>query len=618
MRLICGFYHLNGKPAEVCRLVAMTKAMISPELKPKIATLVSHSVAMAVLDFSNSPQETLIIRKNGLILAADARLDDTAQLARKLDASEQDNQDSLLLWRALKQWGVEGLNQVWGDFALAAWDEETQSLLCARDIMGIRPLFTTRQPGHHFAFASLPGALHAGAFVSRQLDESYIADDLLKAFSSSERSLFQGIARVPPAHSILVSAQTVRTQAYWKLNLSDTGKAVYSVDTAAEMLRHALTQAVTSRLPPSGPVAAHLSGGLDSSSITALAARSLRKEHRPLYAYSFLSATDDALHDDETLFVQSFLEQETDLRWQPIAITDFNRFLMPQMDSDQFFVCDTAIPDMQVCQHAASHGAHMLLTGWGGDEGASFGGRCALTAALKQGHFNYLIHELRALSRVRNARYLNLINGEILRYLLPEGLHSLLKRLFSNTEPTTRTAVADTTKKLITDTLALQKQGKIIKITANADLNRFNLLTSIHLTRRAEQWALSGARYGLAVSFPMLDRRVIELVQSFPNQLFLQDGYKRSVFRNAMAGILPERIRLRHSKFMPCPEAPELPARQRAIVLSWLNSLKSNAKVTRLFNLHTTEQLLIADHTPLEARALIHVFRAICYIEQHG
>ncbi|MDP1663590.1 MAG: asparagine synthase-related protein [Methylobacter sp.] len=608
MRLICGFYHLNGRAAEKSRLDLMVQSMIEPGLTPQIAHIIEDSLALAILDFASPKAIEIVKSENGLLLAADCRLDEPDKLAAALNVSAQ--QDDLLL-HALQQWGTEGLNKILGDFAFAAWNPQTRSLLCARDAMGIRPLFTTQKENVDFAFASLPRALHAGGFALRQLDESYLADELLGTFARPERSLFRDISRLPPAHFLQVSAQSIRSEAYWKLDFSNAGKSRHTPETAASALAETFTEAVRCRLPIAGSVAAHLSGGLDSSAITILAARLLREKKQPLLAYSFLSTLQD--EEDERPFVEAVLKQETDLIWKPITLTDFNALLMPNMDCDQLFPHDLTEPDIRVCADAARNGASMLLSGWGGDEGATFNGRGALAEALLNGRWYYLLKEYQALTKTRHWSFLHITQGELLNYLLSDDLKFWLRRFFRKNHQ----SITNVVPELLRPEFMQKSFGLGIGIGSNATLNRFELLNSPHLSRRAERWALMAARYGLAVSFPMLDRRVIELSLSLPSHLFLRGGFKRRVFRDAMAHVLPEEIRWRHNKLTPFPEVPGLPAQQRQSILAWLDELHHHPNISNLFDLKAIEKLLRSDHTASESLALLRIFRAARYIQQH-
>ncbi len=93
--------------------------------------------------------------------------------------------------------------------------------------------------------------------------------------------------------------------------------------------------------------------------------------------------------------------------------------------------------------------------------------------------------------------------------------------------------------------------GEDFRKAPDGRINRWRLITSPHIAGSAEVWAQTGARHGLAFAFPLLDRRVVEFSLSLPSEFFLRDGFRRLPFRDAMAGVLPEKVRLRHQKYQP-------------------------------------------------------------------
>ena len=166
-----------------------------------------------------------------------------------------------------------------GDFALANWSTRTHTLLLARDGMGVRPLVYCHQPGKFVAFASFPRALHASGLVERRVDEDCLVREMLGGARMTD-SLFQDIQSVEPGCALQFKAASKERSVFWfpraRLPLF-RGAAE-----AAEALRAAVESAVDNRVAGTGPIAAHLSGGLDSSALCVLAARRMNAERRPL------------------------------------------------------------------------------------------------------------------------------------------------------------------------------------------------------------------------------------------------------------------------------------------------------------------------------------------------
>jgi asparagine synthase (glutamine-hydrolysing) len=621
MRLICGVFHLDGKPVGAELLEAMCAQMVAPGLHPRIRTWRGDALALAVLDFAaRADQGYALPQRADWTLAADVRLDAPRSLAESL-AIEVANDDHLLL-AALQHGGAAAPLNVPGDYAFAAWDRSTQTLLCGRDAFGIRPFVYIHQPRRLFAFASLPRALHGAGLIAKKLDERGLALRIVQAYDE-EHTLFQGIHRLPPAHVLEVKADGFALQRYWQLNPATAGTRRISPEDAAHEMRALVEEAVRCRLPAEGPVAAHLSGGLDSSAVSILAARMLRPQGRTLLTYSFLpQRTDD--FETEKPFVDAVREQEPDIVWMPIRTP---RSWLPrpaETDTDQIVSIEPDDSENATCADAAAHGAELVLSGFGGDQGATFNARGGLSEALLHGRWRYLATEMAALNNTRGWRSDQVWRYEILPYLMPRRLMAVYRRLRGRRGPLTQ-PVTPVLKDEVWKRLGYVPARLLIG--ADARMNRLRLLASTHISERSEYWASIGARYGLAFAFPLLDRRIVEFALSLPSWLFLRGGFKRRVFRDAMAGVLPELIRWRHNKLQPMPDTLIMAADGRTALARRLAEGRAHPRAADLFDFDYLDESLAkfpsaaavragsGDFAPMVA--VLWALGAIAYVERN-
>jgi asparagine synthase (glutamine-hydrolysing) len=631
MRLICGLFNLDGTSARGELLHAMAQQMDVPRLRAGLRLWCSGSVGLALLDFAARGESSASLPCTGTsTIAADARLDDLDTLRQRVDRGTSDGEDALLS-AALDRFGPGGLGQVFGDFAFAQWNGDTEQLTCARDVFGIRPLAYVYQPGRLFAFASFPQALHGSGIVPLQIDEAALARRVEGLYRFDD-SLTVGIKRLAPAHVIEVSRTRVVLTRYWHLDRSKVGTRKISPAQAAGELREAVDQAVGSRLARTGETGAHLSGGLDSSAIAVLAARRLRATGRTLHAYSFLDRLrDDIKLQDETEFVKAVLAQEGDIDWTPIPPPTAAPARGEPVDRDKMWPLRAEEPDNAVCVRAEEQGVSLILSGWGGDEGATFNGRGALAELFRRGRWLMLAREVAALKRERGWRLSRILYGEIAAYLLPRSPVALAKRLLG--DPGGRAAIrprllsADMRRKLADSgdqSLAMAPDGRE---------NRWRLMTHAHIAERTEVWAQIGARHGLAFAFPLLDRRVVELALSLPSELCVRDGFRRRPFRDAMTDVLPARVRLRHEKYTPFPGHMLELAESRSEFLARIGDYELNEPVSRFLDLKQLRRLVEDFPSPEHARermrnqqnpraagsmiAAAQALKTAGYIEQH-
>jgi len=632
MRLICGIFELDGASASEPLLQKMISQMDVPRLRPSVRIWRDGPTALAVLDFSAPDRLSPGLPESAnSILAADVRLDEQNALARSLGCSTRMSDDALLL-ELLSQTGPLGLDKLHGDFAFASWNKSSQHLICGRDVFGIRPLSYAHQPGRRFAFASFGRALHGSGVVAKTVDEDALARRLIHA-PRADDSLIAGIKRLPAAHYLEVSCCGVSVKPYWQLDRSAIGTRNCSPQEAARELRRLVTDAVRSRLKSADKIGTHLSGGLDSSAISVLAARQLGEEGRSLHAYSFLDRQrNDVTFEDETDFVQSVLDQEGSIDWTPIRPSTGLFDPSAAVDADKMLQSDAEEPEAQVCARAEEQGVGLILSGWGGDEAATFNGRGSFAELLLRGHWRTLVVEISHLKRERQVSLPRVLYGEILSYLLPGPMIGFAKWLAGRSASVgtelPRALSAESRKRLANSVdhgLSMAPDGRE---------NRWRLINSPHIAERTEAWAQTGAQHGLAFAFPLLDRRVVEYALSLPSALFFRGGFRRRPFRDAMTGVLPERVRLRHQKYMPFPSAFLMWAERKGEFIAQINAIQKSDRVRRLLDLEhlrkTVESFPSADHVRLDlsndenpdaAAAMVAVasaLRTAAYLEQHG
>lgn len=294
-----------------------------------------------------------------LWLAADARVDNRAELTEALDGVVRHplDTDADFLMAAYERWGSDLVDHVVGDFAFALWDGERDELLVARDPVGIRPLFLARTPNGAVVGSTLPAVL-AAFDQNPAVDETYLAS-FLHGLPSPHRTIWAGIARLAPGHRCRIGREGATTDRYWRPNLEPLDQ---SPAESAELLRTTFDEAVRCRLRSLGPLSCDLSGGFDSSTITATAVR-LGAEPKPIslvyrdpeaFELPHIQAVADHLDvAPELIEVNELVTQD--------VLADMRAHREPLYSVD---ATDTAARFGRV----ASLGCSVVLVGVGGDE----------------------------------------------------------------------------------------------------------------------------------------------------------------------------------------------------------------------------------------------------------
>ena len=216
----------------------------------------------------------------------DLRLDNRAELCRELNLPASVSDDQILA-AAWERWSFDLVHHLVGGFAIACWDERTQTLFLARDHSGERPLHFARRlgSGGGFAFASMPLALCALPAVGYQLDLPRLAHHLGAVAPMDSQTFFRGVERLLPGNWLKVNAGGVEIRRYW--HPCDAKPIRYQRDDDyIEDFRERFDRAVACRLAGAQGLASELSGGLDSSSVSATAARLLAPGGKRLTSFT--------------------------------------------------------------------------------------------------------------------------------------------------------------------------------------------------------------------------------------------------------------------------------------------------------------------------------------------
>ncbi len=496
---------------------------------------------------------------SGLVITADARIDNRASLLDQIGVPQEvcaTLPDSEVILRAYERWGADCIEKLVGAFAFAIWDAWNHTLFCGRDHIGFRPFFYADTP-RFFVFASDIKGVLAYPPVPLNLYEPLLAARLQHTTYQAEKqfTFYEGVVKLPPAHRLIISKGKVRLDRYWRPE--DVPDVRFSTEDAyAERLREILEQAIRCRLRTTHPVGAHLSGGLDSSAVTALAARQLRGASQSLDAFSWSPLPESgAPLVDERADVEAVRHQ---------AGIPCHYHTLTHDDAIQIYSRDFTLEPTEmlvyerwVQEQAAQSGIRVMLSGWGGDEVASAHTRCYLSELLTTGRWCIMHRELKAAlgSRgkvspwIRAKRYGRTLLYSGIAPLLPNGLYQHIHRGTVNS-PRLKSCVNPAfARRYRHEVRALRDRG--CRERPRIRTLQIHRLTLGHLTQRIEAWAINGARRGLTYGYPLLDRRLLEFCLGLPVDCFFHEGKGRTIFRQALQGALPDTVRLKTSKREP-------------------------------------------------------------------
>ncbi|OLP16494.1 asparagine synthase (glutamine-hydrolyzing) [Leptolyngbya sp. 'hensonii'] len=280
---IAGIFNLDGEPVSSVILKKMTDA-IAHRGPDGEGHWVQDSVGLghrrlAILDLSPAGHQPMATIDGRFILSFNGEIYNFNELRIELEAlgyQFHSRTDTEVLLYAYAAWGVRALDRLNGMFAFALWDRQQRELILARDRYGIKPLYYLLQ-GNHFVFGSEVKAILAHPLYQVQMDLEGLMEYFTFQNFFTDRTLFQGIRLLPSGTWMRLSLASPEPQPhqYWDYHFTDPQDASLDEREYVEELDRLFQQAVNRQLISDVEIGAYLSGGMDSGSITAIAARQL-------------------------------------------------------------------------------------------------------------------------------------------------------------------------------------------------------------------------------------------------------------------------------------------------------------------------------------------------------
>src|SRR3972149_2874746 len=371
---IAGVYNLDGSPVDPALVMRMTD-ISAPRGPDGVGHWIDGPVGFGHIMLHTTPEslrekQPLVNDSGNLCLTLDGRVDNRDEVRDALQAKGaklRTDTDAELVLRAFECWGEECPKRIIGDFAFVVWDGRNRQLFCARDPLGIKPFYYYAD-GSRFLFGSELCQLFADPTLRREPNEGMVGEYLSSAITDREETLYRDVFRLAPGHFLLVKPGHIRKERYWDI---DPAKVIrYRRDTDyADHFFEIFTEAVRCRLRSQKPVGVNVSGGLDSSSILAVAELVCRNGAPAAPGLEVFSVIFPGLDCDENSYIRDVLsmwgrkgntvppEEPDGLR----SVGQVKRYLdIPDYPNGS--LCDP------LKSLARDKGVRVLLTGFGGDE----------------------------------------------------------------------------------------------------------------------------------------------------------------------------------------------------------------------------------------------------------
>ena len=584
---IFGIFHTDGKPLDKAHLDQMGTGL-SFIRSDGMDVWYDGSVGLGRLkpyDSSTSPDNKLPLKNhvNGIIVVADSRLTNRPELFKTFNINscpQSDYSDDRLIRQAYEKWGRRCPRYLSGEFAFAIWDSAKRRLVCARDHMGIKPFFYCRLK-NTFAFSSQVKGIRVLDFVPIELNENSLASSLFLTDADKSQTYFKGIRRLKAAHILEIHDKhdgALAATSFWTPRPKNRSTAM-SDDDYAEAFREIIVNAVCKRLAKEHPTGVMLSGGLDSSAIATIAARQLRKTGRSLFTVSSaLPENHDGIERDERYYIGEAAAKESNIVINYVTAAGADPFQNLQSKFDRFGIPVNTFHymDEALANAFSALGVKTVLSGFHGDTFASYDGRDSLSCLFRYWRWDTALRCMRQLKKVQHETLLAQSRNTIFPWLFPKG-HETLRRLKHGWQreksfsPVSKTFLA-----------RFRRGGSRVRIPF---LTRLPLLIA-YGSPAIEYQDADYASLGMDIRFPYWDKEIVEFLIDIPPEQFIAGGLKRSLFRRAMKGILPETVRLRNTKHPYTPDFHRRVMAKEKEIKMFLDTIESDSALKEMISFY--------------------------------
>lgn len=480
--------------------------------------------------------------------------------------------DTEVILHAYEEWGADCLSRFNGMWAFAIYNTHDESLFCARDRFGIKPFYYAPINGG-ILFGSEIKALLLHPEVGRRPDDEMVRTFLAwGVHDHTEKTMFEGVFQIPPGHFITVSpkgaGEAIR---YFKLTVSSETVSTDEINTAApKELLVLLEDAVRLRLRSDVPVGTCLSGGIDSSTVTALINRLIKRESPESVGerQKTFSACFDDPASDESRYMNIILDAtgaSNDRIFPDGACLkeDLARLLYMM---DEPFGSLTCYSQYCVMQAASSH-VKVVLDGQGADE----------ELAGYIGYLPSLGKELWASGKPLAA--------------ITAWFHALRRHLPFFLDARSQLAVRRRRRACIRgDYPVIDRYHGPLSEILRREISETNLPALLHYEDR------NASAFSIEARVPFLDYRLVEYIASLPLDQKVRDGETKHVLRQAISGLVPDEIVHRRDKMgFSTPEA------------IWMKEVLAD----QILALFTTDRFRSRPYW--DADCLLHEFEAFLY-----
>jgi len=480
---------------------------------------------------------------DGIIVVFWGRLTNRKDLGESLGIRDSLDRvpDTELIYLSRQKWSNDFIHHLYGDFSLAIYDPGQRELVCCTDHMGCRPLYYYID-NDIFIFASSLTVFHRLNIVPVEPDMAWAARYILHLSMDFETTAYSDIFKLPPAHMLCIRQDVYRKEQYFSFN-GEYRLAGVSMEACIEHYRALLDDAVKSRVSTNYSLGSETSGGIDSSTVTALSAGYFTGHLDDLHTFGY------ALLDDEPgLILQTSQKYKLANNHIYCAAPEISQEVIDRSLDVMGYPCEhgNAIYHYPFYQECEKKGIRTLLSGFGGDEFVTtIHGNIIVSELIRDKKYSEVYPTLRGNKLTAFLRLLKLFYKQ--KFTPPEEYCPRFLAAWKKRWP------HHPLRRELVEAYSLEKAYfDTAKFDAGyTDLNQFTLEQRFapFVPTRMNNCIQMAHSYGIDYAWPLLDVRLIAYFLSVPTEYKL-GRVGRYFHRRAMDGIVPDSVNWKPSKNM--------------------------------------------------------------------
>ncbi|MEO8259988.1 MAG: asparagine synthase-related protein [Acidobacteriota bacterium] len=582
---IAGVVYTDQRPVEIATLDAMVRATAPPGIDGAQtwhngpAGLIRF--ALAATPEAVGENQPVTEPRSGLTIAFDGRLDNRAELLDLPEAPPATAPDCTIVLAAFLHLGDSVVNRLVGDYALAIWNPARRRLFCARSPIGWRPFLWTYQ-GDRFAFATEPATLIRGLGLERRLNEGAIGEHLSSRFVTETDTFWDGVQRLPPGHALALEHGHVRRWRWHTGPFEDLARL--SDADHIDRFKTLLDQALIAVSRSAGPVAAHLSGGLDSSTVVCRTRELVDAGRIARMVQPYSARFPDEISDEGEWIAAA--EAKSGTRSEVVFGAPFDSAAAANWCAATLHLPlrpNTASVVVAVCERLRDRGIRVLLTGEGGDDWIS-GSRAHWPDLLLQGRWPALFREgLAAGPGASWTRGLRAILASALGPIVSPRRRARTLRPHLDFNPAPPVWIGREWAGRIGLSDRWRSAPRPPALSCFAQAQRYHVYALARRHVNIDNAIAYAAGRGVELRHPLHDLRLTRFLMGAAGHMLRRAGQKKHLLREAMRGTLPEVVRTRTTKANIAPpiidgvtaRLTERPIRElHCVRLGWVDGVR--------------------------------------------